>query len=432
MVNVLKYAGQGIYHSDKGTEYQDSLDSRITEYGRIILVLSDGCGSCFHAKTASDAVVNTVMEYYSDKETTLSNDVAAKKRLLELINERLLKKAYEFSYKDTYEFSATMVFAVIEGNYVLIGHIGDGALLCYGENGELLYESAAENGADKYETYFVNSYDALQHFRLDILELEEKSILRNLVMYSDGPEKMFDNHIAKGLNKGAASLVENVRNNNINNCEQLGEYLHGIFSDSLSNAADDWSLIVYDRDQSMCADFNPEPVTMSTIFYDRYLKTYRAIENSIRHMQSAFDSAYESEEPDSESDALEDYDESTRISHAVTSQNKSDIKSADNKKEDENSQNGYDQISFIEKNIEEMYADSEGLAYNFVEIRDGDYPEFETELIGKEYEYPDYGQNEEADDEPADSEYSTVPDEFVKEKKADGIIKSWLKKTFGI
>lgn len=424
MVNILKYIGRGIYHSDKEIECQDSVGSVITEQGRVIMVLSDGCGSCLHAKIASDTVVNTVLNYYSDRETTLSNDVAAKKRFLDLINERLFQKACELSYKDTYEFFATMIFAVIEENYVLVGHIGDGALICYGEHGEVLFESVAENGEDKYETYFVNSYDALSHFRLDLLELEEKNILRNLVMYSDGPEKMFDNHIESGLNEGAASLVENTRNNNITDCEQLGKYLHSIFNDALSNAADDWSLLVYDRDQSVCVDFNPEPVVMASVFYENYPKSYPIAENSITHKQGASKIVTETEEKEFDG-ALVGYEEQESVSDRSR-----EVDEEENDTENEYDQGVSEQISFIEKNIEDIYSDFEGVAYKFNEIRDIDHMKVDADFINEAYvdEYPNDCQDQGNDIIRTDVEEGAVADEVKQDKKTDGKLKSLLKK----
>lgn len=272
MKNILRYLGEGSYHTDMGLPCQDFLDFAVTEKGRVVLALSDGCGSSLYANVASETVVKFIIEYFSDDKNRLSDDVSMKKHLLEHLNRELFKKAEEHSYPDTYEFCATMIFAVVEDNQILIGHIGDGALMCYGEKGEILFESAAENGGASNITYFVNSYDAFDHFRLDLLELEDESALKNLVMFSDGPQKMFDNHIEENISEGVISLVEKVSNKEITDCTQLRNHLHEIFVNSTNNIFDDWSLMILDTDQPQCKDFDSEPVCMEMVFYEKYRK----------------------------------------------------------------------------------------------------------------------------------------------------------------
>ncbi len=426
-MNIIKYLGQGIFHNDNYLECQDSLGYLVTESGRVILALSDGCGSCIHAKSASETVVDTILEYYSDNTNSLANDINAKKQLIKMINDRLLQKALKLSYKDTYEFSATMVFAVIEDCYVLIGHIGDGALMCYGKNGELLFESVAENGVDEYETYFVNSYDALRRFRLDILELEEKSLLRNIVMYSDGPEKMFNSHIRKGLNEGATSLVSNVRNNNITDCAQLGEYLHSIFTDSAKNATDDWSLIVFDREQNMCNDFNPEPVVMSSVYAERTSDRYKDF-SSVSYLASPVSAE---EEKNEISYSAADIDE-TNDSESVKENPDGDTLDVyqENSNKDESCQREAEQISFIEKNIDELYVDFEDPAYNHSEINDLDYPEIEPDFLGKNGQYPEsvFDDVKLSDDMSANTDAHRTENFEKNEQPTAGRIKNYIKK----
>lgn len=266
-MRILNFIGQGIYHLNKAIPCQDSLISSYQK-GRTVLAVSDGCSSSRFSHIASEVAVRAVKDFYSD-DRELKADLSAKRALLQFINGRLGDKAEELSLGDMQELYTTLIFAVQEGDKLLVGQIGDGALLAFDNDGRCIYFSAPENVGAKNITYFINSDVGFDKLRMELVENKE---IRNIILFSDGPQRFFENQINPDLTKAVREIIDMVRIEKIATEAQLKKYIHGIFGENIYDVYDDWSLIVTDSAYSQRDKMSTEPEIMALYFYELYLK----------------------------------------------------------------------------------------------------------------------------------------------------------------
>ncbi len=270
-MRILNFLGQGRYHTEKEIPCQDSLLYRQTKNGRWVFAVSDGCSSSKFSHFGSKAVVKAVADFFENYEGELS-DSNLKQELLDYMVERLKAKGRQLRTYDLSDLYATVVFLVSEKGKFLAGHIGDGALVCFGE-AERLFISDPENAGAANVTYFVGSESAGNHFHLSLIDAEGENQLRNLILFSDGPQKMFAEKGRGDITKGVTEIISKVRAEEINSYKSLKEYLFGQAVTSIYDIDDDWSLIVVDTELDEAekeADFKADHMTLS--FYEKYLE----------------------------------------------------------------------------------------------------------------------------------------------------------------
>lgn len=268
-MNIIHYLGKGVYHEDNNMPCQDFANHCYASNGNIIMALSDGCSSAKYSQDASRITVETIIDYFEKNEIdTITDDTESKQKLLDYVNnafEKFNKKNYLSSPS---QFSATLLFAVIGKEKVLIGHIGDGNIVCCDKTGKISLYSDEENGAASNQTFFSVDADAVDHFRINIIARTDVS---EVIMYSDGPQKMFYYIGNKKTENAAAGLLTEVYNNEITDCKTLSDRLCYLTGDAMYQLMDDWSILIFDEDQTQCDDIYFNPVSMK----ERFLKGYK-------------------------------------------------------------------------------------------------------------------------------------------------------------
>lgn len=263
-MNIIRFLGRGVYHEDNGVPCQDRARYRYAKNGNVILALSDGCSSSAFAETAAELNVDTVIRLFSG--CTLSEFLRTKKNASDVIDpilEAMKKRAPKQFEKDPSDFSATLLFAVTDGKDVLLGHIGDGNILCVSDDGATAFYSEEENIGAANRTYFTVSDNAKAHLRLDLVPAED---VRNILLYSDGPQKMLWYRGDKNIEQAAAGLAGRIRNGEITNCAELADTLTDMTSDAMYQLMDDWSMLVLDTQQKQCRDLTFDPVSLKQNF----------------------------------------------------------------------------------------------------------------------------------------------------------------------
>lgn len=267
-MNIIRYLGRGVYHEDNGTPCQDRAKYRYAMNGNVILAISDGCSSAKYAEDAADVNVDTLLRLFS--EWKLQEFLDQGKNAADIIDPILkaLKKrnARHFS-EDASDFSATLLFAVSDGRDILLGHIGDGNILCVDKEGKTAFYSQEENAGSSDRTYFTVSSDAKAHLRLTLVPAHK---VRNIILYSDGPQKMLWYRGDKDIEKAALELSEKVRNGEITSCGSLADTLAEMTSNAMYQLMDDWSMLILDTQQPQCSDLTFEPVSMKQRFMNAF------------------------------------------------------------------------------------------------------------------------------------------------------------------
>ena len=267
-MNIIRYLGRGVYHEDNGVPCQDRAKYRYARNGSVILALSDGCSSAKYAEEAADANVDTVLRMFSG--TTLKEFLRQGKTAADVIDpiRSAMQKKYGKSFsEDDLEFSATLLFAVTDGSDILLGHLGDGNILCVRENGSTAFYSREENGGSSDRTFFTVSPDAKAHLRLTLVPAKD---VRNIILFSDGPQKMLWYRGDKDIEKSALALAADVRKGAITNCTQLREALEHMTSGAMYQLMDDWSMLILDTKQKQCVDLTFDPVSMKQRFMNAF------------------------------------------------------------------------------------------------------------------------------------------------------------------
>ena len=275
-MNIIQYLGRGVYHEDNGIPCQDRARYLYAPNGNIILALSDGCSSARFAETAAEINVDTVIRLFSEMtlQDFLSRDPTAGV-IIDPILEEMKKKEPKHFKKDPYDFSATLLFAVTDGSDILTGHIGDGNILCVNRDGAEAYYSEEENAGASDRTFFTVSDNAKAHLRLTRLRARN---VRNILLYSDGPQKMLWYQGDKDIKNAALALTKRVRRGEITDCAGLAEALAGMTSDSMYQLMDDWSMLILDADQAQCDDLRFDPVSMKQRFMRDFSKNNEGTE----------------------------------------------------------------------------------------------------------------------------------------------------------
>ena len=263
-MNIIRYLGRGVYHEDNGVPCQDRAAFSYADNGNVIMALSDGCSSAAFAEDAADANVETTLRLFSDM--TLKAFLEENKNAADVIDPiltALRDKNTERFDADASDFSATLLFAVSDGNDILLGHLGDGNILCAGKDGSAVYYSREENAGAADRTFFTVSPDAKAHLRLTLVPARN---VRNVILYSDGPQKMLWYRGDRNIEKAALALAADVCGGAVTNCRELADALADMTAGAMYQLMDDWSILILDTEQPQCDDMPPEAVSMKQRF----------------------------------------------------------------------------------------------------------------------------------------------------------------------
>lgn len=244
---LLSYYGWGIAHEQTGLPCQDALVGFRTANGTTVLAISDGATEAKYALTASKLTVQTVAAFF--ERMTLDEFLAMPRQLgaqllLEECFDCLVKAADDQEEPDLRHYSATLVFAVIGPERILVGNLGDGCAVALDEQGNVLLDSCGDpnKGRGNVPTFTI-SESAEQNLRLYVLDRAETPV-DYLVLTSDGPTEML-------RNRSGGDLIATVR--------ELWGYTvrqgmtdNAIFEDVIEQMAevplermDDWSMLIW-------------------------------------------------------------------------------------------------------------------------------------------------------------------------------------------
>lgn len=192
---VLQYLGRGIHHAQRDMPCQDFvLARRLRRSGLLVLALSDGAGNAQYAQLAARINCGAVVSFFGKLKTEAEfgdflalPEAERAQQLLTHCRQAIEEHMKRQRCEKVSAFSATLLFAVIGHERVLIGHLGDGGIYCW--EGDTLRYSPGENiDGLKNATYFTVSRSAAEHLRLTVLP---RGNLRGLLLTSDGTSGLF-------------------------------------------------------------------------------------------------------------------------------------------------------------------------------------------------------------------------------------------------
>jgi len=184
--NVIAVAVKGTAHQKVDVPCQDAIYWQISPEGALVIAVADGAGSASLAKIGAEIAVRQAVEYLCSSELTLvdviNNDWHA--LLTGAFQSALAAIVVEAETRQTAlrEFASTLIVTLATQDFVLAGHIGDGASVVGDDDGNVYLLTGPQNGEYANETTFLVSPDALATVQL----VKWPKAARYLALFSDG------------------------------------------------------------------------------------------------------------------------------------------------------------------------------------------------------------------------------------------------------
>lgn len=243
-MKILRFIRRGIAHEEKGIECQDTAEYLQYSADIAVMAISDGAGQAQYAKKASECNVRAILELFNriPVENFIEKTEEEQKNLILSQCIRLItQEATKVSCNNLNHFSATLVFAVIAREFILTGHLGDGAIYMTDSDNRRCFSSGPENIQVSHRTYFTISREAYEHLYLQIIKRDEIKPV-TLLMMSDGPQLMFKDRGFGIPEETAEEMASFISSGQVRTDEDLGSLLDAM-TELEAEKMDDWSLL---------------------------------------------------------------------------------------------------------------------------------------------------------------------------------------------
>lgn len=295
-MKVFRFLGVGTGHTEKQNPCQDRLSAIVAENGTAIFAVSDGCSSSKYGGEAAQVnidVVNNIFSQLRIKDLSVESLLGLYPALAEKINkpttvtdclgrvlgyeQSVLSHKLSETDKDvsSTDFCATLLFAIVEQDRTLVGHIGDGNIIFFDEKGQTVFHSEPENGSSSSHTYFTLSNNFSEHFFLTEISTDS---YKSMIMSSDGTQSMFSLEGNHAVEKAAYELaVKPVAEGTVHSDKEFVELLHIPLSRAMHYNFDDISVITMCK----CAEvFSPiEIIPLKKRFMEEFNRRNAALQN---------------------------------------------------------------------------------------------------------------------------------------------------------
>lgn len=183
---VVSAAVQGTSHQKQGLPCQDKLAIRVLPGGKLAIALSDGAGSADQAETGAQQAVEAALDALGSGEVdeTDGDEASWEERVWSAFDlaRQSLEELAEEQGEPLRAYAATLTCLLLGADRLVIGQIGDGAVVVKGPDGELFTATHAQRGEYANETCFLTQEDALEQVEIQVIE----SPVQALAVMSDG------------------------------------------------------------------------------------------------------------------------------------------------------------------------------------------------------------------------------------------------------
>ena len=183
---VIGAAVQGLSHQKQGLPCQDALMYGCLPGGILLVALADGAGSAVHAELGAQAAVQASLDWLH---TRLENERPTECcEWVEVIwaafqNARTaLERLADENGEPIRSFATTLTCLVATPEQLIIGQLGDGAVVAVGEDDGLKTVTALQRGEYANETNFLTQDQALDLVAIQVIDER----VRALAAMSDG------------------------------------------------------------------------------------------------------------------------------------------------------------------------------------------------------------------------------------------------------
>lgn len=183
---VIGAAVQGISHRRLGLPSQDAQDHRVLPAGVLLVAVADGAGSADRSDQGARCAVTGALAALADAlETGLPEESAGWESLMCMAFEQArqaVERLADEAGEPVRAFATTLTCALVAGDRLVVGQLGDGAVILMDPTGTLTAATRLQRGEYANETYFLTQEQALEQMEIQCLEQP----VRALAMMSDG------------------------------------------------------------------------------------------------------------------------------------------------------------------------------------------------------------------------------------------------------
>jgi hypothetical protein len=183
---VTGAAVQGLSHQKLGLPCQDALEYRCLPGGALLVALADGAGSAARSELGAQAAVQAAMDtLVSSLECSQPAECCDRVDLLwetfESARSALIKLAEERD-EPLHDFATTLTCLAATPDQLIVGQLGDGAVVARGADGLLNTVTTSQRGEYANETFFLTQEQALEQVAIQVINLPVQA----LAVMSDG------------------------------------------------------------------------------------------------------------------------------------------------------------------------------------------------------------------------------------------------------
>jgi hypothetical protein len=183
---VIGAAVQGLSHQKQGLPCQDALEYRCLPGGILLVALADGAGSAAHseqgARTAVQVAVDALaLKLESSQPAECCEWVEVFWETFESARAALIRLAGERD-EPLRDFATTLTCLTAMPTQLIVGQLGDGAVVARGKDGILNTVTTLQRGEYANETYFLTQEQALEQVAIQVMDLPVQA----LAVMSDG------------------------------------------------------------------------------------------------------------------------------------------------------------------------------------------------------------------------------------------------------
>lgn len=244
---MISYLGKGLAHERSGMGCQDAVGGLCADNGSVIAVISDGAGRARYAAEAAQCTVEAVTGLFGRMPLAEFLEMPRDRQismLLETCVTRLTEECTRLGEPDIRHFCATLLFAVVSPEQILVGHLGDGTAVVLDDGGQQLLHSHPAHGLQgSRTTYFTISPAAEHQLRLYCFDREQTSV-DFLALTSDGPYEMLTNRGGGDPVETVRELWKLVRREGLDSEEGLADVLNQM-AEIPFERMDDWSVVLW-------------------------------------------------------------------------------------------------------------------------------------------------------------------------------------------
>ncbi len=183
---VIGAAVQGLSHQKQGLPCQDALEYRCLSGGALLVALADGAGSATRSELGARAAVQSAIDSLaSSLESSQPTDCCDWEEVFwdTFENARAaLKQLSEERDEPLRDFATTLTCLGATPEQLIVGQLGDGAVVVRGVDGVLDTVTTMQRGEYANETYFLTQEHALEQVAIQVINLP----IQALAVMSDG------------------------------------------------------------------------------------------------------------------------------------------------------------------------------------------------------------------------------------------------------